>query len=299
MELWKILLVIGIILLIIYFYFNQIEFFDDITKEPYKYIDRIYKRSKNISRYPIDIDKQQYTDNLNVKLNRIFGNIVELNNKKFSYPIIFNYALKPIEYSDETNNTTHINSVIQYLEEKFNNYDSNCQIKVNNVNKLVKHLIPNQLQYDILLNITIKTLHTNKRIETNNRDVFMTIIITKYLEEQKNTSYDIYIKSLNLANMDHYQYLTGLDKKIELESLDKTIDFVKKEKKIENQMEVQGLTNSFDPKYPEYSIYETFDTKTTENQLENDIFMPSNNIDRYSNCNSNIVNTEDVLDIFQ
>jgi hypothetical protein len=64
---------------------------------------------------------------------------------------------------------------------------------------------------------------------------------------------------------------------------------------------MDGLTHVFDPKYPEYSIYETFDEKVPEKiTLASDsVFMPSNNIDKYSNCNPNIINTEDILDIFQ
>jgi hypothetical protein len=306
MEMWKLLLIIGIIILIVYFYNNNKEFFSDTIGEPYnKYVEKIYERSKQIPSYPIDIDRKMYAGNVNVKMNRIFGNMVELNNKEFSYPIVFNSALKPIEHSDETNNTAQINNVIKYLETKFNTYDSNWQIKVNKVNKLIKHLIPNQLQYDILLNITITIQNQNKQLETINRDVFMTVIITKYLE-QSQSSFEVYLKSLNLANMDHYEYLSGLEKRLNLETLDDVIQKVKNEKKTENQKETDGLTHVFDPKYPEYSIYETFENNPNQNNINDTItlgsdsvFMPSNNIDRYSNCNPTTVHTEDVLDIFQ
>jgi hypothetical protein len=74
------------------------------------------------------------------------------------------------------------------------------------------------------------------------------------------------------------------------------------DKKSENQKEVNGLTQVLDQKYPEYSVYETFDEKTVPETVtlgSDSIFMPSNNMDKYSNCHSDNVNTEEVLDIFQ
>lgn len=302
METWKLLLIIGIIILIIYFYQNRKEYFSNTINDTFnKYVEKIYERSKQIPSYPIDIDRKMYAGNVNVKMNRIFGNMVELNNKEFSYPIIFNTALKPIEHTDQTNNSQQIDIIKKYLEDKFNTYDSSWQIKVNKVNKLIKHLIPNQIQYDILFNINIIIKKQNQQIESHNRDVFISVIITKYLE-QSQSSFDVYIKSLNLANMDHYQYLTGLEKKLNLETLDNVTQNIKNNKKYDNQKETNSLTHTFDPKYPEYSIYETFDNTQDKDTIalgSDSVFMPSNNIDKYSNCNPNAVNTEDVLDIFQ
>jgi hypothetical protein len=302
MELWKVLLIFGIVILIVYFYKNRKEYFSDTFGEPFnKYVEKIYQRSKQIPSYPIDLDRKAYSNNINVKMNRIFGDMVELNNRDFSYPIVFNTGLKPVDKSDETNNTNQINPLIKYLEDKFNTYDSNWKIKVNNVKKIIKHLIDNQLQYDILLTITINIKDINQNIQNVKRDVFMSVVINKYIAEQNKADYDVYIKTLNLANMDHYQYLTGLEKRLNLEKVDSASNNIRNEKKTGNQKEMDGLTHVFDPKYPEYSIYETFDEKIPEKiTLASDsVFMPSNNVDRYSNCNPTTVHTEDVLDIFQ
>ncbi len=200
---WKLLLIVGIIILIVYFYNNRKEYFSDTFGEPYnKYVEKIYERSKEMPSYPIDLDRSAYTNNINVKMNRIFGDMLELNNKIFSYPVVFNTALKPVEHTDETNKPNQINMLIKYLEDKFNTYDLNWQIKVNNIKKNVKHLIDNQIQYDTLLNIDIYVNDINKNVKKYNRDVFMSVIINKYIYEQNNIDYDVYIKSLNLANMD-------------------------------------------------------------------------------------------------
>jgi hypothetical protein len=303
MEVWQQLLVCGIIVLIIYLYFERREFFNSTINTLYTdYIKKIYERSKQIASYPIDLDKKNFDNDVNVKLNRIFSDIVDLNNKQFVYPILFNSSSKQVETSDETKNPAQINTFIKYLEDKINSYDPNWQIKILNIKKIIKHLIDNQLQYDVLLNITITVKDANKNIQIYNRDVYFSVIINRYVSGQNKSDYEIYIKALNIANMDHYQYLSGLDKKLNLESLDKTSAVTIMDKKSENQKEVNGLTQVLDQKYPEYSVYETFDEKTVPETVtlgSDSIFMPSNNMDKYSNCHSDNVNTEEVLDIFQ
>ena len=279
---WKILLIFGIILVILYF--NREKFLKETMVDNEKYYNMIYNRAKELPKYPVDIDIREYKNNLNIKTNRILTEVLDLANKNTSYPVIFNPSLKPVEKMDITDKSEQVYSLVKYLEQIFNSFDGSWQLTNMNIKKVIKHLTEQQLKYDILLSTDIKIME-NKKIYTERRDIYMEVIISKFTSGEIKPSYDIYFKSLILANMDHLQYLSGLEKQINLEQIKPKKDEILEDKKKENQLEVNERTNNFDPKYPEYSIYETF--------------IPANSLDKYSDCSAGIVNTEDILDIFQ
>jgi hypothetical protein len=273
MELWKFLLIIGILLVIIYFYRKRKE---NMGEERNNFSQMNNDLFRQIPQYPIDIEVQQYKNNFNVAINNILMNISKLANQDMTYPVIFNSSLKPVEKIDMTNNPKEINSLISYLERIFNSINSNYQIKNIKVKKLIKHLTDQQLKYDMLL---------SGNINEKNIDIYMEVIISRFISGETKPSFSVYLKSLNLANYDHLQYLSGMEVKMSQEQIKLSKNKILDNKKNENQLEVQGLTNNFDPKYPEYSLYE--------------MFVPSNGINKYSDCNPDVVHTEDILNIFQ
>ncbi len=150
MDTWKILLIIGIVLLILYFYRKNM-LINENMNDYNGYYNKINKRAEQLNRYPIDIDIKQFNNNFNVKTNRILMSVLDLMNNDVSYPIIFNPSLKPVNTTNEIENYSQVDSLIKYLEQMFNSFDNSWQLSNIKVKKLYKHLTEQQLKYDILL----------------------------------------------------------------------------------------------------------------------------------------------------
>ena len=282
MDTWKILLIIGILLVILYFYRKNILINEKMSDDK-EYYNRINQKAEQLNKYPIDIDIKQYNNYFNVKTNRILMSALDLINREISYPVIFNPSLKPVNTTNEIENSSQIDSIINYLEQIFNSFDNSWQLSNIKVKKLYKHLTEQQLKYDILLSGNIDIIENNNNL-SKPVEIYMEVIITKFTSGEVDPSFDMFFNTLVLSNMDHLQYLSGLEKQINLDIINKSKNDILDNKKTANEKEVPGLTNNFDPKYPEYSIYETF--------------VPANSTDKFSDY-ENLVRTEDILDIFQ
>jgi hypothetical protein len=282
MELWQILIVVGLVLLIIFFYRgNKIQNVID-KKELFKYYN------KN------DINQ---TD---VYINSILSKIMELNN--YPYPIQFNPSMLPEKVTDLTNNSNQIKSIIKYLEDRFNTYDKNYTLNIVNVKKLIEHSTDKQVKYVMNLEAEFNIMDFNKKVNKYKNDIIMEIIISKYFENNQ-PNYEMFIGKLVIGTLNHRQEVKGVEQDLERERLDEK-NILNKKKQL-NQAEVNGLTADFENIYPRFSnyeaekndyIYNTEKLYVPESDIET--FIPNPN-KSYSNCEPDVVHTEDVLDIFQ
>jgi hypothetical protein len=269
MELWQILIIVGIILLIIYFYrgnkFSNILY----NNEKFKYYN-----NNNI----IDLD---------VYINSILLKIMDKNN--YPYPIQFNPSLAPIKVLDITNNSKQITSIIKYLEDRFNSYDKNYILSIINIKQLIETSTEKQVKYNILLETNINVID-NKIINKHKKDIIMEIIISKYFENDK-INYEMYITKLVLDHLAHSAHIKGIEKDLERKFIQPDIPLMPEkdilnDKIRHNLEEMQGLNSKINNS--DY-IYNTED-------MIIETLIPNKS---YSNYDNNSVTTEDVLDIFQ
>lgn len=297
MELWVILIIVGIILLGIYFYRKKNEYL------------------KVKQEYPVYDERYKYID---IRINGILNQIMEANN--YPYPIKYNPTNRPETITDETEKSKQINNIIKYLETRFNSYDKNYILKIDNVKKLIKNTTDKQVKYQIILG-SILNITDNKKIKPYGMDIMMEIIISKYFDNN-NVNYDMYISKLNINEFVNSQHILGIEKDINKENLP-TKEILNKKRAL-NQIEMGGLNANFDTRYPMISSYEadvgekifnveplgdyieTFEgnldmTSGKATTLSECVFVPPKEKPRlgnYSSCNPNEVHTEDVLDIF-
>jgi hypothetical protein len=279
MELWVILIVIGIILLGIYLFRKKDEHLK--TKKEYPVYDEIYK----------DID---------IRINGILNQILEANN--YPYPIKYNPSNRPEIVTDETEDSKQISNIIKYLEMRFNSYDKNYQLKIDNVKKLIKYNTDKQIKYQTILGSIINIVD-NQKIKPYAMDIMMEIIISKYFDNN-NVNYDMYISKLNINEFNNSQHILGIEKDQNKEHIN-TKQVLNKKREM-NQVEMGGLNANFDPIYPQTSSYQSevgnklFNVEPLGDYIEKFTgnTESESRISNYASCDPNEVHTEDVLDIF-
>lgn len=226
MELWVILIIVGMILLGIYIFRKKDEHLK--IKKEYPIYDERFK-------------------NIDIRINGILNQIMETNN--YPYPIKYNPANRPETITDETEKSKQINNIIKYLETRFNSYDKNYTLKIDNVKKLMKYTTDKQIKYQMILG-SIMNIIDNRNIKPYGMDIMMEIIISKYFDNN-NVNYDMYISKLNINELEHSQHILGIEKDTNKENIiDKEILNKKREL---NQIEMGGLNANFDSRYPKIS----------------------------------------------